>query len=285
MKTIADVKREVIALGFEETNEYTDLFYAAINEAQAVIAKTVLPIVKRLTIAHAPAENLVSAEPFYKVSDTVSFSADAKAYYFEASGVGKCVISDAGGIRTLEINSPAGFTAFRGFCSGETTLEISGTFSLVVRNLAMYGEIMSQNEADIPAYGDWVSYDLKLLGERFVGMSSDAQVLKDGRGYTDYRFVEGHVLMLPRVRTGIYDLLYEALPAVITKDTDDSTPLELPEETHLLVPLWVAYRCWLDDDERKATIYRNDFSALAADIKANATASVPPVYQNTTGWW
>jgi hypothetical protein len=285
MKTLGDVRREVIALGFEETNEYTDLFTAAYNEAQTLISRTVVPIRKITTIVNNPPTNVANAEEYYNDFAEIEFNADAKAYCFEVSGIGRCVISDDNGIRTEDIHSVGKFATYKGFCSGVTSIAFVSSYRLAVRNFAMYDEVMSDNADDIAMYGSWVRYDIaKATDGRFIGIDDNYGVTSNGKRVVDYRIV-GNDLYLPSNADGAYDVHYVAAPTPITADTPNDTPLEVAVDAQPLVPLWVAYRCWMDDDERKATMYRNDFASMAADIVTKPMDTSAPVYRNTTGWW
>lgn len=46
---------------------------------------------------------------------------------------------------------------------------------------------------------------------------------------------------------------------VLTEDTADDYELKLPDKLVHLVPLLASHYIWLDDDERKAYMYRNEF--------------------------
>ena len=61
-----------------------------------------------------------------------------------------------------------------------------------------------------------------------------------------------------------------APPTKITADTDDDFEIDLPERVMPLVPLMAAYFVWLDDDERKATMYWN----IADQYKEGIIASM-----------
>ena len=53
---------------------------------------------------------------------------------------------------------------------------------------------------------------------------------------------------------------------VLTLDTEDDYTLNLPDKLVFLVPLLASYYIWLDDDERKAIMYRNEYEDLKAQI-------------------
>lgn len=58
-------------------------------------------------------------------------------------------------------------------------------------------------------------------------------------------------------------------PTAITADTDDDFEIQLPDKVIDLVPLMAAYFVWLDDDERKATMYWNIADQLREQLFAD----------------
>lgn len=63
---------------------------------------------------------------------------------------------------------------------------------------------------------------------------------------------------------GSFRVYYYKLPTQITANTPNSFELELPLVAHNLVPLLASYYLWLDDDERKAVMYKNDYEEARA---------------------
>lgn len=59
-------------------------------------------------------------------------------------------------------------------------------------------------------------------------------------------------------------------PSLITSDTNEMEEIDLPEMVCGIVPLMAAYFIWLDDDERKATMYWNN----ADDLKTQLLSAI-----------
>nr|DAK54681.1 MAG TPA: hypothetical protein [Caudoviricetes sp.] len=59
-------------------------------------------------------------------------------------------------------------------------------------------------------------------------------------------------------------------PSLITSDTNEMEEIDLPEMVCGIVPLMSAYFIWLDDDERKATMYWNN----ADDLKTQLLSAI-----------
>lgn len=62
------------------------------------------------------------------------------------------------------------------------------------------------------------------------------------------------------VETDVYE------PSLITSDTSETEEIDLPEMVCGIVPLMSAYFIWLDDDERKATMYWNNADDLKTQL-------------------
>jgi len=62
---------------------------------------------------------------------------------------------------------------------------------------------------------------------------------------------------------------YKAMPTVLTTDTDDDFEIELDKVVQPLIALLASYYIWLDDDERKATMYYNQYDDLKNQILGN----------------
>ncbi|MEY8366842.1 hypothetical protein AALA22_14495 [Anaerovoracaceae bacterium 41-7] len=58
----------------------------------------------------------------------------------------------------------------------------------------------------------------------------------------------------------------EPEPFVLDLESDDETEIDLPAKVTMLLPLLSAYYIWLDDDERKAVMYYNQYDDLCNQI-------------------
>lgn len=78
---------------------------------------------------------------------------------------------------------------------------------------------------------------------------------------------------------GSFRVYYFKQPTLVTKETQDDFVFDLPLVAHKLIPLLASYYLWLDDDERKAIMYKNDYNdalAYALQRKNRARAKVMP---------
>ena len=62
---------------------------------------------------------------------------------------------------------------------------------------------------------------------------------------------------------------YKTIVDKITKDTEASYELTLPEDACVLIPLYIASQLYKDDDISQATAYRNEFEVGLQDLIYN----------------
>ena len=87
---------------------------------------------------------------------------------------------------------------------------------------------------------------------------------KDGeeiwRSFTEFEVkMDRKIIIKMDDYEGSFRIYYYKLPTQITSSTPNSFEFELPLVAHNLIPLLTAYYLWLDDDERKAIMYKNDY--------------------------
>lgn len=66
---------------------------------------------------------------------------------------------------------------------------------------------------------------------------------------------------------GSFRIYYYKEPTRVTPQTPDSFEFEIPLDSHILLPYLTAYLLWLDDDERKAVMYKNDYESIKSAIQ------------------
>ena len=74
---------------------------------------------------------------------------------------------------------------------------------------------------------------------------------------------------------GAFDIYYSMRPQKVDGATSDDHVFELDADVAELLPLLASYFIWLDDDERKAVMYWNNYEDLKAQILAMESATKP----------
>ena len=303
--TVAELYMSVAQLGFEDSLEYEDGFILAANRALLQV-NALRPATRSYILAHMPPDNLIKGvghAPFFKTNKALVFDAtDAVAYYFEACGNGLLMI-EAKDESTGEWNligevsfSSVNMTAYRGFIkhdgefvTGQIRLRTEGQYAYTLQNVAMYGYIFSDNEADIGSYNSHTAYDISALVDDFQSFAMPPIIAEDGFTYLSegYDVDNGRILLLPRDRKGIYKIAYNHKPAVISDEglaASDDTPIDLDEDLCALLPLLVASYIWVDDEPDKAQYYLTLYRERAAEIAGRASNFKPATIKSVNGW-
>lgn len=268
-----DLKEEIRDLGFEEDAtllEYESILIHACNRAMRLISSTVKPIVKKYVISKVCIKNELGdtfSEQIYR-GEKISYGAKAKAFYFEACGKGMAEIRDEDGIRNIPLESES-YVPYKGFLRGRGTITFSGEYLYQIRNIAMYDCLMGPDEEDIPVYAKKIRYDLLELtreaGEvAFDGFARENAIINGNIAAWER---EGdHTIALEYEDAGEIQIWYKKRPKTLSKDTPNDFPIELDPIVQPLLPLLASHYIWLDDEERKATLYWNEYDDLKEQI-------------------
>ena len=102
------------------------------------------------------------------------------------------------------------------------------------------------------------------FGETPVLFEKDGEEL--WRKFTEYDIeMDRRLVLKADDYKGSFRVYYYKEPAKVTSTTPDTFEFEIPLDAHILIPYLSAYLLWLDDDERKAVMYKNDYEE-ARDI-------------------
>lgn len=84
--------------------------------------------------------------------------------------------------------------------------------------------------------------------------------------FNDFDIEEGHIVVMDGGLKGEFSIFYRKLPERIVSNMSDNVVLDINERVAPLLPLLTAHYVWLDDDERKATQYYNEYDALKEEL-------------------
>lgn len=89
------------------------------------------------------------------------------------------------------------------------------------------------------------------------------------RKFTEYEIEQDHIIVIKADDyDGSFRIYFNKRCTPVTPETDNKFIPELPLAAHHLIPLLASYYLWLDDDERKAVMYKNDYEeALTAALQ------------------
>lgn len=101
------------------------------------------------------------------------------------------------------------------------------------------------------------------LAEDFMGLFLPVKRAGTDRNVPSRQTVNGCVVIEGE---GDFDIYYSARPKRIDVSTTDDAVIELDPDVAELIPLLAAYFIWLDDDERKAVMYWNNYEDMKNQI-------------------
>lgn len=244
------------------TQDYLAGMPYAANEGLMRLSTAGKFIVKSIVLNHMPSKNLVSK------NDNQIYSADgAKSYYFQYSGIGTATITTDDGSVVLDLDAYGTFKEYKGnivnTTNGKVTISFASNYPSTIKNLALYADAFP-TDADVPKYGDYVTYDLRELVDDFYSLFDNSICYRGGEkdiylSTSDYYRESDHLLVLPKEKSGMYTIYYNAYPGQITITTDDDYVMTVDPEIIVLLPLYMASQLFKDDDPGIATTLRNEF--------------------------
>ncbi len=84
--------------------------------------------------------------------------------------------------------------------------------------------------------------------------------------FRNYTLEQNKIILMDASIAGTFTFFYTPILKDITSATSDSYVIPIDHEVEQLLPLLTAYYVWLDDDERKAVMYYNQFDSLKQEI-------------------
>lgn len=296
----------VAQLGFEDTLDSDDRFFQAANRAIYQINR-IRPAISSIQISHHPLKNKVFNNSFDTIKKTENSietqSVDgAKAYYFECDGNGVAYIelyNSATGtfdiIKTIEMTAAntRTFVVYKGFIkyndqfiTGQVRLRFDGDYAYCVKNIAIYDNIYSDNESDIPAFGEYYAYDIKELAVNFLRLCNSPIKEEQSKLFlnSNYHVEQRKIVYLPYLCEGEFSIFYERKIVEITsEDKMDETEIDLDEDLAAICPLLTAAYIWLDDEQTKADYYMSLYREQEQRLLARESELTPVTIKNN-GW-
>ena len=307
---VNELYASVAELGFEDSLEDIPAFYSAANRALLQI-NALRPLTAIMDIYHRRPENLIQGadHKIYVCEGDVILNAGspAKAYYLEVMGEGAFQIEvwrEENGrldwhMKVREEFNEAGFNAYKGFVEDAYAkyfndpvrihLMVNNTTGCAFqyRNAALYDVIYSSDAKKIPAYEEYIRYDLKSYDPSFIELYDKPFVTPFERLNEDYYFENNDILLLPAREANEIKIKYKKSPRLLKyteEPTDDNTEIELDPELVQLMPLLIAAYIWADEGDGKAQYYLDLYYRRAAEIEAKNRSREGAKYANVTGW-
>ena len=277
--TTRELRRDVSALCYTDISEKNERFIVYLNLALRTVFNDLKPIGRKTLYPKSVFPSSYTARILHKGKETVSVPLCGRAYSLIAVGKGILTVNDGKTSKKMELDTEG--TAIRGFLDSEAELILSGDYAFSIYSLAVFEDILSERELDIPIFQGSRTFKLREVVKDFGGFVSPP---KDSKGHIikDAVFADG-VLTLPEKNYEAIELLYRRLPEKIQIDYPDKT-IDMPEEySPLLVCLCAYYMC-LEDEKEIAEEHYSHYKALLSSILANSTEGRGIDYVDTNGW-
>lgn len=84
--------------------------------------------------------------------------------------------------------------------------------------------------------------------------------------FNNYTLEQNKIILMDASLAGTFTFFYTKILPDITRSTADDYVIPIDHEVEQLLPLLAAYYIWLDDDERKAVMYYNQFDSMKNEI-------------------
>lgn len=296
--TYGQLKGEIFNLNWEDENNYSEnplIIPQAINRAIAVISNEVQPIVKRLSVSYMPIESV--ATPKLSRGEWAKYSPNGKglkfsgksaaAYAFECDGEGVAKITDDNG--SIEIAITKDKRIYRGFLKGNAEIEFGGEYTYILKSFAIYAEVFSGKQEEIPLYSPTVEFDLaKLTNGEFIDFFGKIYASYQDKGeilpLKEYEIKSRSLLCVNAEKAVDLTIFYKSGFEQFTLDTPDSYEIPLEKESQPLLPLLASYFVWLDDERSRAQEYYNQYELRRAAIIYKEKRSVATVISHGEGY-
>lgn len=278
--TLAELKRETLTLGFEESFLDEDTFIPAVNRSLRNIFN-VLGVTSTVKFFAEPIVPLTFVDKIRHFGkSTEVYSLTGKAWSFEVSGVGSFIIKDGNETRETRFNSHS--TKLRGFLSEGGSITFLGDYSYTVTSLATFDNITSARVEDIPVITGQREFDVKSVCPDFLSFSAYPRDSL-GREITEARMSNG-TLSLPIEFEGEITVEYKRSPKAVSLDTEDDDEIDIGFGAEALLPLLVASYVWLADNAERAQYYKSLYDEGIARLLGSARLEITAEYVRTNGW-
>ena len=84
--------------------------------------------------------------------------------------------------------------------------------------------------------------------------------------FNNFTLEQNKIILMDASLIGTFSFFYTQILPDVTTETPDDYVIPIDHEVEQLLPLLTAYYVWLDDDERKAVMYYNQFDTLKTEI-------------------
>lgn len=132
----------------------------------------------------------------------------------------------------------------------------------------------------------YIQYNLPEILPDFLDFFEKPKVTESGvrKSFHNYLLEGNNIMLVPGDFEGTIDIYYKAVPTKITAETADTFVIELDSLVWPLIAPLASYFVWLDDDERKATMYYNIYEDMKISILQRTENYAPVTFTGGVRW-
>lgn len=206
---------------------------------------------------------------------------NGRCYSMRISGEGIYEIIDGTKVTKIEFNTGPESQLIRGFIQTGGQILFYGHASFMIFDFSVYSESFTTMLKDIPDGMKNRSFDIRGMYSDFLAFHSPPT---DGQG----NLIEGAILIdgaiqVPSTYRGEIELTFRTRPPVV-QGLDDDELIKIPAEYLHLLALLSAYYYRLDEDEKTAILFKEEFESLFALLDTKAYTTMDLNYKVENGW-
>ena len=280
--TVSELKKELIALGFDNAAGTTEMLMTAINRSlrDLYTRRSILRSVKLYSNGLKPTYYQKEIKYVGGSGETLTFPLVGRGYSMRLCGFGNYTTTFGSSTKTVQFDTGLESKLVQGFINGSGTISFYGHVSFTVYDFSVYDEIYSVTATDMPDGSAKRSIDIRKMYGDFMSFISPATD-SDGRAIKNCRLSDGK-LEIPADYRGEINLTYRRLPETVLNN--DTSNIDVPEEYSHLFPLLTAFYLCLDTDNEKATYYREQYERSAELVGRESYQQLDFSYIDTNGW-
>ncbi len=276
--TLNELKTDVARLGFESYIEDEAVFICSANRALSMIYAD-RPVSHLAALSfRGPRVSVAKEFIEHRSGEVITIPFSGKSLSFRSSGNGSCTITDSSGSASVPLSGDDQLT--KQFVYGEGAVTFSGDYYFTVSGFAVFCDLTSERQTDIPDYKPYVELCAQDVCEGFRAFASQP-CDKDGNPVSSVKLADGKIRAPFDFRGEIYIAYYRS-PSPISAG-DQNELIDVSDECAPMLPLLTASFMWLDDDAAKAQYYMSLYRDMIANIKRYSTSKIDAEYR-VNGW-
>lgn len=211
----------------------------------------------------------------------ITLPANGLAYSMRIHGSGRVMITDGEDSKVIRVDSPYGTQVLKGrIYRGTGSITFWGSFSFYIYDYAIYDDLISEKEEEVPECGPTVVFDIRELFGDFMSFISPA-LDREGKPIKNCRLHDGK-LEVDAEYKGEIMITYRRLPRQIVGSEGEA--IDLPEEYSNLLSLLAAHYALINSNEPKAKYFKSLYDDGIELVTKSSYDDLEYKYPLTNSW-